>query len=244
MTIAKYALAAVLCISASPLLASVHTVSVGDQLKFDTSTGYRQGSGGEFAISLTSPTSVPNYFHTFCAEIGENISDNQVATVQSLGLTTNASTPTNTLSYGAAKLYSDYFAGIAASNYGFGTGTNFVLGSGTNTVTFNLDGNAARKVDGANVQFALWALIGEQDSPAVLPGNLTGDALKLYNAYVGTGANASGDAYYSVRIANLVSSNGTKLQDQFVMVVPEPGTIAVWSVLGLIGLATIRKQIK
>jgi hypothetical protein len=231
-----FAAALVACCVTSSTEASLNTVAVGDTLNFNTSLSYRAGSGGEFAVSRIAPTNTPNYFHTFCAEIGEYIYNGENVRVSALSTTSSSSTPVNTLSYGAAKLFADYYQGIAASNYGFGVGTLFTLGSGSNTVDFNLDltvsNPAARAADGQAVQFALWALIGEKDSPAILPANLTGDAKKLYDAYLGTAADAN---YYGVRIANLVSAaDGANRQDQFVMV-PEMSTIAVWSVLSLLG---------
>ncbi len=104
--------------AASSTFASLRTVSAGDQIRVRYSGfNYRTGNGGEFQVGLEGgPT---NYFHTFCAEIGETISNNQLVNVVSIGLTSQASTPFNTLTSAAAKLYRDYYDGIAANNYGF-----------------------------------------------------------------------------------------------------------------------------
>jgi hypothetical protein len=236
--------AVVIVISLTSLAsASLRTVSVGDTLRLDVNTGYRTGNGGEFQVDLVSPNPTNNYFHTFCAEIGEFIYDDQHVVIKSVGLQSAASLPVNTLSFGAAKLYRDYYEGIAASNYGFGLGTDFVLPGGVNglsTVTFSLsDSGAGRAADGGAVQVALWHLIGEGQAPA-----LSGDALNLYNFY-SLDANVVDDPnYFGVRIANLVATNGDNRQDQFVLV-PEVSTIAVWSVLSLLGLgAAYRKTVK
>jgi hypothetical protein len=237
-----FAAALVACCVTSSTEASLRTVAVGDTLNFNTSLGYRTGSGGEFAVSRNAPISTPNYFHTFCAEIGEYIYNGENVTVSALSTTSSSSIPVNTLSFGAAKLFSDYYNGIAASNYGFGIGTDFVLpggATGSNPVTFSLsDAAGNRAADGSAVQIALWHLIGETQAPA-----LSGASLDLFNFY-NVDANVVDDPnYFGVRIANLTGAtlqqNVTgewtyNRQDQFVMV-PEMSTIAVWSVLSLLG---------
>ena len=141
------ALIAVTLTATSSSSASLHTLATGDQIRLRYSgVGYRTGNGGEFQVDkLTGSDAAANYFHTFCAEIGESFSNNVVATVISTSLTSYKSTPVNTLTAGSAKLFRDYYDGIAANNYGFQGGValnDFALAGGT--VTFNLAGSDRR----------------------------------------------------------------------------------------------------
>lgn len=212
--------------------ASLHTVGAGDTIQLNFGNSYRQGSGGEFQVGYVGPNApVANYFHTFCAEIGETISNNVVATVASIGLQSSNSLPVNTLTAGAAKLYRDYFDGISVNNYGFQGGpalNDFSLAGGSEI--FRLAGSdAERAADGEAVQLALWKMIGEMID---VTGNAKANS--LYNWYKDLGNDGN---YYGVRIATLVDSNGNPLQDQFVVApVPEATTIAIWSGLSMLGV--------
>lgn len=220
--------------------ASIHTLAAGDQIRLRYNpVNYRTGNGGEFQVDkLTGSDAQNNYFHTFCAEIGENITNNVVATVVSTGLTTYASNPFNTMTMGAAKLYRDYYNGIAANNFGFQGGpplNNFGLAGGT--FTFDLAGSdSTRAADGRAVQLALWTMIGESVT-------LNAAAQSLVTWYT-DGNNVAFDAnYYGVRFATLQDANGKNLQDQFAIVhMPEPTSLLVWGGIGVACIVRRRRR--
>lgn len=219
----KFAMAlamAIVCAVASPSFASLRTVSAGDMIQIRyNGYGYRQGTGGEFQVYDGSGNQL---FHTFCAELSEYIYDKETIKVVATSLSTSASG--KALTSGAAKLYREYFDGIAANNYGFpGMLSNITVGG----KTFHLGGtDAERASDGEALQEALWALMGWGNS---LSSSLATDFYNYGLAYSASNPNE----FHDVRILNLMSVDGNR-QDQF-GVIPEASTIAVWSVLALIG---------
>lgn len=241
MACKKYSLAVALAVVAlilaatAPSYASLVTVSAGETVKLVYGgVAYREGSGGEFQVQSSGGTAL---FHTFCAEESEFIYDNELVKIASTSLQTVMSG--KSLTFGAAKLFSDYYAGIAAHNYGFSTvgnaSNNFLIDG----LTFSLGGtNAERADDGAALQEALWAQLGW-----VNPLSLIGKAQTWYNYAQNINLTPSlQDAnYWDVRIMNLTSLDGAARQDQF-GVVPEANTIVIWSVLGLIGLVVMRRR--
>jgi hypothetical protein len=215
----KYSLMMALVLAtAATASASLRTISAGDMIRVRYSGyGYRQGSGGEFQVGLEGVN--PNYFHTFCAEQTEYIYDNELVKVAGTSLMTNQTG--KSLSSGAAKLYSEYYAGIAANNYGFGGSLSNITVGGQ---TFRLGGtDAERATDGEALQQALWKLLGWTQSFSSVK------AEDFYNYGAGI---ANDGNYYGVRILNLASVNGEARQDQF-GVIPEPATLLIWGGLGL-----------
>lgn len=225
---------------ASVSQAALHVVSPGDTLTLTTNLNYRTGSGGEFQLGLSGVDST--YFHTFCAETGENLAS--PVYVQSVGFKTVAQG--GTLKEGAANLYRDYYDAMVGLDYGYqnvvggtytGPGDNsldFTLGGGL--FTFDMTDNTTRRTSGASVQKVLWNLLGYGTGL-----NATETSLRNYYQALDT-VDGSGD-FRGVRIANLVRANNhsVNVQDQFV-VIPEPATILVWSALGCLGIVALRRH--
>jgi hypothetical protein len=227
-------------------MASIRTISVGDTINVRTGLNYRGGSGGEFQLGRVSPDANPTYFHTFCAELGENLgSDTQNYYVKSLGFT--AMNAGGTLTRAAANLFSDYYNAMMGKNYGYqgvvgtnytGPGNasqNFTLAGGT--YTYRLNTAATRSTSGRNVQNVLWRMLGYTTGPA-----LNATETSLMNWY-----NANHDGTFrNVRLANLVNANNhnQRFQDQFVVITPEPGSLLVWGVLGLAGVGMTNRRRK
>jgi hypothetical protein len=225
-------------------MASIRTISVGDTVNIRTGLNYRTGQGGEFQLGLVG--SNPTYFHTFCAELGENLgSDAQDYYVKSLGFT--AMNAGGTLTRAAANLFSDYYNAMIGKNYGYqgvvgGTYTgpsnasqNFTLAGGT--YSFNMATAATRRASGASLQNVLWRMLGYTTGPV-----LNATETSLMNWY-----NANHDGTFrNVRIANLVNPNNhnQRFQDQFVITTPEPGSLLVWGVLGLAGMGMTNRRRK
>lgn len=233
--------AAAVMLSASALQASIRTIAEGDRITVRyNNVNYRTGSGGEFQLGMVSPNAIPNYFHTFCAETGENLGgSNQVYYVASVGLT--ALNQGGTLTSASAALYRDYYNGMVAANYGYqyvtggtyapasnaqGNALDFSLGG--SGVTFDMQDASTRRNSGKAVQDALWRMLYGTST--------SGAATAIYNWYTSNYDAAGGaDGYFGVRIANLVFDNNRnqRSQDQFVMTIPEPGSLAIWGLIGL-----------
>jgi hypothetical protein len=225
-------------------MASIRTIGIGDVVTVrHGGINYRTGNGGEFQLGLDGVEN--NYFHTFCAENDEDLGgNNQKYLVKSIGTVTKDQGAV--LTTGIARLFRDYydamqvrsfgFEGVTGGSYAAGSSTSFTLAGGA--VTFDMSTAATRSASGRSVQIALWNMLYGSG----LGGNANAIALKnYYSALANTGE------YYSVRFANLIfsggSRNGQDAQDQFV-VIPEPGSLLVWGVLGLAGVGMTNRRRK
>ncbi len=210
----------ILCLVAmSPQLLSASLVSNGDTIKvFD---GPGDGSGGSFAIQNVTTSSGPDLFRTFCIEQNEFLSfgTSYYVTLEDRAI----------------------FGGEGVADVG-GAGSAGVLGSYdplspltawlySNAIGGTLAGYSAA-VAAANdaLQNAIWYIENEDDS-------LTS---ALATAFYTAATTAAPTSIGNVRVMNLWTGSSTayttdgKVQSLLVMV-PEAGTIAVWSVLSLIG---------
>lgn len=207
---------AALCFSATQADASLQ---VGSVVKFDTTPPGTYG--GQFRI--TDPGNPAGYgfspFITFCVELTEQVANNGVYTVTGISDTTVAGG--RTLTNYAAWLYTQFTRGtLNAFDYASTSASNALqyvfwqeMGYSNSDINNALPGSPAASY-AANVP-AAW----ENQYDSDILNNLWNGAA----GYLG-----------SVRVMNLVTASGGRAQDQLVMV-PEASTIAVWSVLSLLG---------
>lgn len=199
--------------------AAFASLQVGSKVKFDTTLPGTYG--GQFKI--TDPGNPSGYgfstFITFCVELTEHVANNRVYKVAGISDTTVAGG--KTLTNYAAWLYTQFSQGTLSSF------------------------NSSSVSDSNALQYVFWREMGysNADINNALPGNpaasYASDVPTAWQTqYASDIANNlwNGAAGYlgSVRVMNLVTLRGVKSQDQLVMV-PEASTIAVWSVLSLVG---------
>jgi Thioester domain len=242
---------ALISIPSDSCIASI--IHVGDYLRMYDGPG--SGNGGEFKVR-SNPTDLgsnanwlasPVDFHTFCVEINETMSFGTTYRVGGIGLKTVATG--RSLKRGVAWLYEQFWQ---QNNRG-------LLSTGTTTIggqSYALSGSS-REDDARSLQLAVWRLMGEVNSSYSGQSGSTAvkaKATALVNAAVAQFTSYIGGAYAdvaasetSVRVMNLrryasdgdqTDSNGNRyfnVQDQLVMI-PEPGSIAVWGLLALCGL--------
>jgi len=205
---------------------------------------YQFGSGGEFRatdngnlnLSLYSPKTGDglNIWQSFCMEGTENISYgvtyNYVLNTKAMfGSVGAAGDP---LSKGTAYLYSQFALGTLA-NYDY---TPSYLASGTPAQ------QNARKADAGLLQNALWALENESGGAGVTTANNVFYALAV--SVFGTEANAKSDAiagFLGVHVLNMTHPNGSRAQDQLVMV-PEPSTYVAAALLMIPVISQVRRM--
>jgi hypothetical protein len=197
------------------------SINTGDLVRLDDALG--SNSGGAFlATDLTAPIASP--FLTFCLEQNEffNPGTTYYVTVESVAL------------FGGDGLLDIGGKGTAGT---VGPPRNDPISPMTawlysNALAGNLAGYGYSNSDAGNtaLQYAIWHIENEEDAAP------TGLAATLYSAAF---ANAGSDIG-NVRVMNVWESQATayteagKKQSMLVLV-PEVSTIAVWSVLSLLG---------
>jgi|GEM_PF-985088 len=244
MRLNKVLLALACCSLATAMFATQAQASiflgVGDLIQVADTPG-RLGNGGEFQLKK-GPT-FTTIHRTFCAELTETINLGQTYKVGGLTLGTVMSGKSLTL--GAARLFRSFYDASLATPAAVLIGT----GNGTNNL-YRFNGtDAERAADGRAMQLALWNMMGfsiaAQDNYNT--SNTFNMAIKAkadnWIAYA-TAFSGSNANFFGVRIVNIVGTNGTgNFQDQLT-VIPEPGSLLIWSLVGL-GFATmIGKRIR
>ena len=195
---------------------------------------YSYGNGGEFqAVGDAGLNSVVNwsayasstavkdsYFQTFCTEQLEYFSPGSSYSVSSIGNNAlyNAGGPPGVpITLGVAYLYSQFAAGtLGGYDYAYGVG---------------------RVASAGNLQQAIWYLLGESGDGA----QLTGAALlDLQNSGIAE-ANWTAAANGAYGVQDMVLAQPGQVQDQLVIVVPEPTTMIAGALLLLpFGASTLR----
>ncbi len=201
--------------------ASASYVLNGETVKI-TSGDYRTGNGGPFRLTVQEDTS--RTFETFCLEYGEHITLGNVYSVTvddaAIGGGAGAVNGRDPLSVGTAKLYIDWRSDKLDEIF---TGVN----------GFSYSSAEANQ----QVQMVIWTFENEYTGSLTDLGNLIRDY------YDDDLSEYTGDA---VKVANLYTTDATgtvHAQSQLtLMSVPEPAAVAVWSVLGLIGAALVRRR--
>lgn len=212
---------AALCFSATQAGAALQ---VGSKVNLDTSLpGDR---GGQF-LAKSVPANLPDKgftnFITFCAELEQTIGTNGTYTVTGFG---TQNTSGKTLGDQAAYLYTNFIAG----NFGE-TGAAF----------------SAAKSNG--LQYGIWQGMGYSDTEirnllGISQTQLNNTYLNNWNTYAFGDSDWMGDFGSWSGIGNVRVLQLGNNQDQLVMV-PEASTIAVWSVLSLLGAGVAyRKRIE
>ena len=211
------------CLSIVCLVAEASaSIGVGSIIKIHNGPG---GPGGEFGIEdLAAPGVID--FITYCVEKNEYINFTAPFYVESIASYANLGGiggPTNDpVDPRTAWLYYNYRQGTLA-NYDYGPIT---------------DTDTSRAMSANALQNAAWYLEEEQSSP-VTGQDYVDAADAEYQSYLndpGYFGNMEA-AIANVRIMNLRwnDENGN-LAQSLLFSIPEPGTIAIWSVLGMIGL--------
>ncbi len=202
-------------------------LQVGDTIRFNDGPGFGGPvGGGEFQVDKKVGSSWSNdIFRTFCVELTEHISFNTAYKVG--GISTKTVATNMSLTKEVAVLYSEFMS----------KSTNF-FGSG---VTYDYTNPTQHDKDATSLQEAIWSLMGWST------GNYSGfnfvldaKALQFIAAaqnFVANNSAAANDAFAHVRILNVVDANGNNKQDQLYMV-PEPTSLLVWSVIGLVVATT------
>lgn len=220
-------LAMAVCVGAAfAATASASYVMTGETVKVTSGTN-RTGSGGPF--KLTVQEDMDRSFETFCIEKNEYISLSSIygVTVDDAAIRGGlggAIDGQDRISLATANLYIDWRAGAVTAG-----------------------GFAGTAADNLQVQNVFWAFEGEGVSYSSL--TILGKA--IYDTYAGStgGVGATDIIDYvgdTVRVANLwVLNNGEFqygsagnltgfAQSQLTLAVPEPASVAVWSVLALV----------
>ncbi|MFO0911791.1 MAG: PEP-CTERM sorting domain-containing protein [Pirellulales bacterium] len=233
------------------LLALVLTCSVasagmdvkqGDLIKLSDGDG--DHGGGAFNVDVKPyGTPLASEFQTFCVENGVNqfVSFNteyRVDKIDDRASTADANTGRGVLTSVAAWVYSAFRDGSLNKQ---------VKDQSNNDVTAN-----ATQVANA-LQNLVWGQLKYYTTGAASPPSMTVVENNLLTSWIGnTNVNATsgfGGQYVSsgfaglgnVRIMQLVDSNGGTAQDQLTLI-PEPASIAVWSMLGLGLLGAWRRR--
>ena len=105
--------------------------------------------------------------------------------------------------------------------------------------TMNLDGWTPNR--GEEVQEAIWALTeagGQGGSPLVNANGLAADWVQdAIDAVAG-----GWDGADRIRVINPTNVGNGRHRQSMLYMIPEPGTIAIWSALGVMGFIAIRKR--
>ena len=207
---------------AAALLATTQvsaSLGVGSLVTLDTTLP--GGSGGQFGASDGgSPAGLTfDPFVTFCAELGETIGNNGTYAVT--GISTSNSSGTATLTSQAAYLYTQFREGTLDSF------------------------NAASADDSNALQYGIWQGIGythEQIQNSI--GNSTANSYQtLWNARSGSWLYGLGTEWANGDLGSVMIMQLGGNQDQLFLAVPEPGSIVIWSMIG-VGVAGMRRRRK
>lgn len=210
-------------VAMSPQVVSASLVSTGDTIKVADGPG--AGSGGSFEIENVTTISGPDLFRTFCVELNEYLS---FGTPYYVTLASDAifggvgvaavGPPASAGSNGSLNAY-DPLSPLTAWLY-----SNAVGGTLAGYTDSSASANDA-------LQEVIWYI--ENETTAALSSL----AATFYTAATTAAPTSIGN----VRVMNLWTSSATagtpdgKVQSLLV-IVPEAATIAIWSVLGLIGV--------
>lgn len=223
---------AVLCCST---LSATASIQKNDIIKLQNGPGL--GNGGEFIVQKKNPdNSFSNVFNTFCVELAETITFNTQYKVSDISRKTVATN--KPLTVATAWLFSKFIEG-------FNAGLDFVIGA----QPYSLSNTAQRDRDARSLQLAIWSTMGWDISGQANynNSNATNTAIKNKADYWITLASGQSDPdgnYFNVGIMNLVEKNGNGNRQDQLVIVPEASTIAVWSVLSLLGVgAAYRKRV-
>ncbi|MFN0127090.1 MAG: hypothetical protein ACKV19_10455 [Verrucomicrobiales bacterium] len=194
--------------------------------------GYSAG-GAEYTVTLTdapalllsaiasySPSAslAPNSIQTFCLEGDESAGDGRFVVnswADAGGRNTDDGDP---LSIGASWLYCQFARGILA-------GYDYIPGAG-------------RLASARALQEAVWALEDERTAPV---GGLAG---LFYQLGLDNGGKANAaPGQNSVYVLNVTAADGTKKQD-FMIYVPEGGSLLIVFGLSLCGLSVYRRRLQ
>jgi hypothetical protein len=201
-------------------ISSVSHASLSVGSKIHLQDGLGNNIGGQFVITDagSNPGQVVSTFNTYCIQLSEQITPSATAvyTVAGLSNHTEVAAPTGYLTDFVAWLYTGFLNNNPA-------------------ITAALGANPATNVAASNaVQYSIW----KKTYGTVANGYP--DYTAQYNALTSAFNTAVSNSQWtagslgSVVIMNLVNANGANVQDQLA-VVPEASTIAVWSVLSLVG---------
>lgn len=212
--------------------ASASFLGLTGNLAVTHTPGY-SGGGAEYTITFTNAPQVlldaiqsyaptthlaANSIQTFCLEGDESAGDGRFV-VNSLadagGRNTDSGDP---LSIGAAWLYCQFARGTLA-------GYDYTPGAG-------------RIASARALQEAIWALEDERSAPV---GGLEGTFYQLGLANGGKADGAPGQN--SVYVLNVTAPDGTKKQD-FMVYVPEGGSLLIVFGLSLCGLSVYRRRLQ
>lgn len=216
----SFAVVLAACAYSSLAQASLKT---GDYVKIYDGPG--TGNGGSFLVD-PEPAGISN-FYTFCLERNEQIGfgNKYYVTIDNAAIFGG---------YGVADIGGAGVAGVLGSYDPLSPLTAWLY---RNAIGGTLAGYMANSVtDNTALQQAIWYIENEDTLPAGL-------ATTYYNAAVAAGPTNLGN----VRVMNLWKSkesaytDGGKVQSQLVTV-PEASSIAVWSILGLIGVAVAYRK--
>lgn len=221
-----------ICLSLLFAIQAFGSIQVGNTIVFQNGPG---SPGGEFGVALAA-TPNDTEMITFCVERNEYINFSDTFLVDSIETYADAGGvgggPNDPLDARTAWLY---------YNFNHGTLLNYTSG-----LINDFSGN---RVSSANaLQDAVWFLEQELTSAGVGAAFVQA-ANDEWNDYAGgTNLTYSGnmqDAIDRVRIMNISWSSGARTgqraQSQL-FEVPEPGTIVIWSALGLLGMAGYRRR--
>ncbi len=230
-SLAVIAFLAVVALTATQANASLLNALV----KFQDGPG--TGNGGEFKV-FVQPNNSTAAFHTFCVELSESIGFGTTYKINNLSMATVASNMQ--LTTDTAWLFRNWWNG---SNAGLANSGSFLIG----TETYDLGSN--RHADARSLQLAIWHTMGWASQAIWTTGGYDTEYAGNAKAqsWVAQAALVQGfsNADFGVRIMNLSDPNGNgNFQDQLV-VIPEPGSILIWTVAvaGIGGMLPRRRRL-
>lgn len=190
-------------------------------VKFGDGPG--SGNGGEFKV-FVQPNNATAAFHTFCVELSETIAFGTTYKIKGLSQTTTLSG--KSLTTDTAWLFRSWWLG---SNKGLATVGSFNIG----TQSYALSG-ATRSSDARALQLAIWHTMGWASEAIWTTGGYAAEYAGNAKAqsWVAQASIIQGftSSNFGVNVMNLSRPDGTgNFQDQLV-VIPEPGSILIWTI--------------
>ncbi|QEG36013.1 hypothetical protein [Bythopirellula goksoeyrii] len=210
---------AIVLIACSRSSLATASVDVGDTIRFQNREGTT--AGGEFGLQKETSPGIwsGDLFRTFCLERDETIGFGTPYTVDSIsstahlgGQNTNSGDP---ISAQTAWLF-----------------YNFTLGTLTG---YDYTPNSAARIEDANrLQNAFWKFEGEDNNISGALDVPDAEYWNLANAWFGSASDAD-KLFYTSRVMVINPVQGNTPRQSMLYVVPEASTIAVWSILSLVG---------